>query len=83
MHLHGGFVPWPSDGGPFHWFAPDGTHGPSLVDWLPDATGGLTHDFFYPNAQNARLLWDHDHAVGITRLNAYAGLAAAICPDRR
>ncbi len=39
VHLHGGFVPWPSDGGPFHWFAPDGTHGPSLVDWLPDATG--------------------------------------------
>src|SRR6266567_5150811 len=27
IHLHGGFVPWISDGGPFDWFAPDGTHG--------------------------------------------------------
>ncbi len=77
IHLHGGFVPWPSDGGPFSWIAPDGSRGPSVVDWLPDTSGKLTHELFYPNAQSARLLWYHDHAVGITRLNAYAGLAAA------
>ena len=76
VHLHGGFVPWPSDGGPFHWFAPNGTHGPSLVKWLPNRLGQMTDDYWYPNAQSARLLWYHDHAVGITRLNAYAGLAA-------
>jgi spore coat protein A len=76
VHLHGGFVPWPSDGGPFHWFAPNGTRGPSVIKWLPDRTGRLTDEYWYTNEQSARLLWYHDHAVGITRLNAYAGLAA-------
>jgi spore coat protein A, manganese oxidase len=77
VHLHGGFVPWPSDGGPFHWFTPGSLqHGPSYVRWLPNRLGLLTTDNWYPNAQSARLMWYHDHAVGITRLNAYAGLAA-------
>ncbi len=76
VHLHGGFVPWPSDGGPFHWTTPTGAHGPSLVRWLPNRLGLPTDDYWYPNAQSARLMWYHDHAVGITRLNAYAGLAA-------
>jgi spore coat protein A len=76
-HLHGGHVPWPSDGGPFAWFAPDGTQGPSRIAWLPDGDGSLTYDHYYPNDQSARLMWYHDHAMGITRLNAYAGLASA------
>ena len=75
-HLHGGFVPWPSDGGPFHWTGADGSRGASVVDWLPDQNGNLTNDTWYPNDQSARLMWYHDHAVGITRLNAYAGLAS-------
>ena len=29
----------------------------------------------YPNAQPAATIWYHDHAIGITRLNVYAGLA--------
>ena len=29
------------------------------------------------NNQSARLLWYHDHAFGITRINAYAGIASA------
>ncbi|NID15596.1 multicopper oxidase family protein [Luteibacter yeojuensis] len=29
----------------------------------------------YPNAQDAATLWYHDHAMGINRLNMYAGLA--------
>ena len=29
----------------------------------------------YPNDQDAATLWYHDHAMGITRLNPYAGLA--------
>ena len=35
-HLHGGLVPWPSDGGPFHWFSNPAANvkGPS-VDRLP------------------------------------------------
>ena len=58
------------------WFAPDGTHGPSLVPWLPNRSGVLTNDFWYPNAQTARFLWYHDHAAGLTRQNVYVGLAS-------
>jgi spore coat protein A len=29
---------------------------------------------FYPNIQDATMLWYHDHAMGITRLNIFAGL---------
>ena len=77
-HLHGGFVPWPSDGGPFHWVDPYGNQGESVPEpWLPDANGGMNNDTFYPNDQSARMMWYHDHALGITRLNAYAGLASA------
>jgi spore coat protein A len=32
--------------------------------------------FIYPNSQEACTLWFHDHSMGITRLNAYAGVAA-------
>jgi len=79
-HLHGGLVPWPSDGGPFHWFnnpANGGSiKGPSVINWLPDGTGNLTDDYWYPNQQSARFMWYHDHAVGLTRLNPYLGLAS-------
>jgi spore coat protein A len=33
-------------------------------------------DYEYPNIQNARTLWYHDHGVHITAPNAYMGLAA-------
>jgi FtsP/CotA-like multicopper oxidase with cupredoxin domain len=36
--------------------------------------GSLT--FYYTNEQSARLMFFHDHAFGITRLNVYAGEAA-------
>jgi FtsP/CotA-like multicopper oxidase with cupredoxin domain len=39
-----------------------------------DVDGQLT--YFYTNEQSARLMFYHDHAEGITRLNVYAGLAA-------
>ncbi|MCJ7827383.1 MAG: multicopper oxidase domain-containing protein, partial [Demequinaceae bacterium] len=46
---------------------------------VPGATnnpgdGSLT--FYYNNQQSARLMFYHDHAYGITRLNVYAGEAA-------
>ncbi len=41
---------------------------------MPSAPGELT--FFYTNQQSARLMFYHDHAVGLTRLNVYAGEAA-------
>ena len=76
-HLHGGNTPWFSDGTPFQWFTPTGQHGPSFmnVPGLPSIPG--TGVNYYPNDQSARLAWYHDHAIGITRLNAYAGIASA------
>jgi spore coat protein A, manganese oxidase len=84
IHLHGGLVPWTSDGGPFHWIKQGsdttkdatGGNGASLINWLPDNGGTLTNDYYYPNLQSGRLMWYHDHAVGITRISAYAGVAA-------
>ena len=40
-------------------------------DWL---LPGQSADYEYPNEQRAAGLWYHDHAMGITRLNVYAGL---------
>ena len=36
---------------------------------------GQRKRYFYPNCQEARTLWYHDHALGMTRLNVYAGPA--------
>lgn len=66
VHAHGVVSPPDSDGHPDAWF-----------------TRGFreTGPFFqrriyrYPNTQRAATLWYHDHALGITRLNIYAGLA--------
>ncbi|WP_305093639.1 multicopper oxidase family protein [Prescottella sp. R16] len=38
---------------------------------------GQGHVHHYPNGHEAAGLWYHDHAMGITRLNVYAGLAGA------
>jgi len=90
-HIHGGLVPWISDGGPFDWWTPGngqggytgGTgasflNGPgSVLDNIlaqPMLPGQA--DYYYPNDQSTRLMWYHDHAHGITRLNAYAGIAS-------
>jgi spore coat protein A len=65
-HLHGGFVAADSDGNPA--VTPDG-FGP-----------GETQTVFYTNQRQqmpASLLWFHDHGLGTTRLNVFAGLAAA------
>jgi len=35
---------------------------------------GKSNVCFYPNTQDAATLWYHDHAMGINRLNVYAGL---------
>ena len=36
---------------------------------------GASYTYHYENKQEAAGLWFHDHALGITRLNVYAGLA--------
>ena len=77
-HVHGGLTPWFSDGTPFQWFDPLGVRGPSYmsVPGTNPPAGTATH--YYPMDQSARLLWYHDHAVGITRTNAYSGIASAL-----
>ncbi|RJQ68386.1 MAG: hypothetical protein C4519_23210 [Desulfobacteraceae bacterium] len=82
LHLHGGISPWISDGTPHQWITPAGENTPypegvSVVD-VPDmaAPGPGEMTFFYTNQQSARLMFYHDHAWGITRLNVYAGEAA-------
>jgi spore coat protein A len=35
---------------------------------------GQSRTYYYPNRQDPALLWYHDHAMGINRLNIYAGL---------
>src|SRR5436190_17163371 len=79
-HLHGGYVPWVSDGGPFAWFTPNGNTGVSFPQaFMKSINRGLLPgqgEYYYPNNQSARFLWYHDHAHDITRLNAYAGIAS-------
>ncbi len=43
-------------------------------DWY---TPGHSATYTYPNNQEPATLWYHDHAMGINRLNIYAGLAGA------
>ncbi|WP_426700038.1 multicopper oxidase family protein [Rhodanobacter sp. Col0626] len=43
-------------------------------DWYTPGHSVLSH---YPGVQDAASLWYHDHAMGITRLNIYAGLFGA------
>jgi FtsP/CotA-like multicopper oxidase with cupredoxin domain len=84
LHLHGGNSPWISDGTPHQWAVPAGERsftnfakGVSTRD-VPDmpATGDGEMTFFWTNQQSGRLMFYHDHAYGITRLNVYAGEAA-------
>jgi spore coat protein A len=65
-HLHGGFVAADSDGNP--WVTPYG-FGPGETQTV-QYTNQLPH-------MPASLLWFHDHGLGTTRLNVFAGLAAA------
>ncbi|WP_226584001.1 multicopper oxidase family protein [Halobacillus litoralis] len=66
VHLHGGVTPDTSDGYPEAWFTRDFQKtGPHFTNRL----------YTYPNHQPSTNLWYHDHAMGITRLNIYAGLA--------
>jgi FtsP/CotA-like multicopper oxidase with cupredoxin domain len=82
IHLHGAFAPWISDGTTMQWITPAGEATPypegasvANVPDMPDpGPGAMT--FFYTNQQSARLMFYHDHAHGLTRLNVYAGEAA-------
>ncbi|MGI9382489.1 MAG: multicopper oxidase domain-containing protein [Methyloligellaceae bacterium] len=71
-HLHGGASDFQFDGNPeFFYTRNNRVKGPQW-DAVP---GGFTNLFRYNNDVPAGNLWYHDHALGITRLNVYAGLA--------
>lgn len=73
-HLHGAEVPSEFDGGPDQWFTPDGMRGKGYRSLVPAAANEAIYQ--YPNEQEPTTLWFHDHTLGATRLNVYAGLAA-------
>jgi spore coat protein A len=71
-HLHGGNSDFQFDGNPEFFYSPgEKITGPQW-DFVE---GGFTNTFRYNNGVPAGNLWYHDHALGITRLNVYAGLA--------
>jgi FtsP/CotA-like multicopper oxidase with cupredoxin domain len=62
VHLHGGRTQPDSDG----W----------TENAVPRGGSKTSHyDTHLPHGQHAPMLWFHDHAMGVTRLNVYAGLA--------
>jgi FtsP/CotA-like multicopper oxidase with cupredoxin domain len=90
-HLHGGRTPWISDGTPHQWITPAGDPTPykkgASFQNVPDmigpgksipapAAGDGMGTLFWTNQQSPRMMFYHDHAYGITRLNVYKGVAA-------
>src|SRR4051812_37161697 len=75
VHVHGACVESDSDGYPEAWFTRGfGKVGPYFKKQV----------YRYDNCDHACTLWYHDHALGITRLNVYAGLAGFyLIRDRR
>ena len=85
-HVHGAHTSEDSDGYPEAWYLPAANNIPQ-----EDAQTGTFFDYFsekydhgwnpgaatfkYPNNQRATTLWYHDHTLGMTRLNVYAGPA--------
>ena len=65
-HVHGGHTDFQYDGNPEFFFSPG---------FRVRGTQWVDKKFVYDNSQPAGTLWYHDHALGITRLNVYAGMA--------
>ena len=70
-HVHGAVTDELSDGFPEHWISSD----PNAA---PNGMGGAAGNSMittFTNNQRAATNWYHDHSMGITRLNVYAGMA--------
>ena len=67
VHLHGGEMPSAFDGGPDEWFTPNKTYKGSAF---------VSDQYVYTNEQEGTALFYHDHALGMTSLNVFAGMAA-------
>jgi spore coat protein A len=89
-HLHGGENRQESDGFPEAWYLPDandipghyanvGSHYREFKSIAEDRYGRSWQPgsavFQYENDQAAATLWYHDHTLGMTRANVYAGPA--------
>ena len=83
-HVHGAHVEGHSDGYPEAWWLPAAIHVPAAYatkgTFFDDSTGtnpgNLGYaDYAYRNDQPATTLWYHDHTLGMTRSNVYAGPA--------
>ena len=83
-HVHGAHVGPESDGYPEAWYLPDADNIPAgyatqgtLVNQYPIMTNNSpgVANFSYPIDQPSTTLWYHDHTLGMTRLNVYAGPA--------
>lgn len=84
-HVHGGEQSPRVDGGPDTWYTPDfGEMGPAYMSAglygdpayaMDPGMGGNVYP--YDNTQLPATIWYHDHAMGITRLNVYMGMAGA------
>jgi spore coat protein A len=84
VHVHGAHVDPHSDGYPEAWWLPAAsnipaqyaTHGRLFDDATGTNPGNLGYaDYHYRQDQPATTLWYHDHALGMTRNNVYAGPA--------
>jgi len=84
-HVHGAHVTPESDGYPEAWWLPDASNIPpgyategTLVNQYGTSTntpGAGVGSFTYTNDQPSTTLWYHDHTLGMTRNNVYAGPA--------
>ncbi|MGD8629628.1 MAG: multicopper oxidase [Gammaproteobacteria bacterium] len=83
-HVHGAHVEGHSDGYPEAWWLPAAknipnkyaTRGTLFDDSTGSNPGDLGYaDFHYAQSQPATTLWYHDHTLGMTRNNVYAGPA--------
>jgi FtsP/CotA-like multicopper oxidase with cupredoxin domain len=75
-HIHGGEVAPLYDGGPDAWWLPANNGFSTKVGiGSPAAPGAGQAQFIYPTRQQAGTIWFHDHALGATRLNVFAGMA--------
>jgi FtsP/CotA-like multicopper oxidase with cupredoxin domain len=86
-HVHGAHTSEESDGYAEAWYLPDAGDIPggyhttgTFFDYFQGKYPGLGWGpghatFSYPNDQRATTLWYHDHTLGMTRVNVYAGPA--------
>lgn len=82
-HVHGAHVNQESDGYPEAWWLPAANNIPAnyanngTIYTQYDNTNSVPGSAFYAyeNDQPATTLWYHDHSLGMTRLNVYAGPA--------